>query len=200
MLKRIATLEQLDWVLKGARSNSEVHQLPRGFYAYIKILLPIGIDRSMPLQEYPAKGNSIATLNARADFWNRYGICLGHPSPEKLEATTNKEIAKLFGVEYNADFSSSLIAQTFGEWPPNLGINCVLSSQFIQILIQLLGQHQQVYFAGTIDNGDYQWDNEMPVDWLEEGVVADLLSIYKRHEIYAQCMFPANHAWFLNHI
>ena len=73
----------LDW-LPLANDAPALTKLPLGFAAYLKLLPPLGIDRSVPVVDYSFAARTMEQLNARAAFWNQYGIVGGQPAPDRL--------------------------------------------------------------------------------------------------------------------
>ena len=199
MLQEVVTTDQLDWLKLPPAAPGQGHGLPAGFEAYLKLLLPIGIDRSIPLEEYSPKRSTVAEMNARAAFWRKYNI--GGPSKTDAKLTPIKysELATIWGVPYDKDFTPERITKAYGEWPPNLRESDKLNKQFIQFLTQALGSSTPTYFSGTVDNGDYHWMGGFPADWLELGTAADLTQIYQRDEQFPGNVFDTKHTWCLSH-
>ena len=74
----VTITDQLTWLPDHAGSAAPtVPGLPAGYEAYLKLLPPLGIDRSVPIAEYSFARGSVAELNARVAFWNKHGIVQG---------------------------------------------------------------------------------------------------------------------------
>ncbi|TGE21024.1 hypothetical protein [Hymenobacter metallicola] len=172
--------------------------VPQGYDAYVKLFPVLGIDRSIPLASYSFACTSVADLNARVAFWNTYGIHQGGPPAERVERITYREAAALAGMPAQVPVSWEAICDFHGERPPNLGSSPTLEEAFIEHLVQVLGATTDTFFHGSVEEGNYRWDAEdMPVDWLERGICADLLSVYQRDNALPTYMFAADHAWCL---
>ena len=196
----IPITKQLDWlIISHENAAHNLFKLPHIFEAYLKILPPLGIDPIIPISDYPFAKRTVADLNIRAAFWNQYGIINGQPNPERLKSITYREVANALGLEYNAEFDSNSISRFYGEWPPHLGSNAVLNEAFAQQLAQVLGPESDAYFYGSVDEGNYDWDKDgFPTDWLESGIAADLLEVYRRDGQLPTYTFAANHTWCLS--
>lgn len=169
-----------------------------GYEAYIKLLPPLGIDTAIPLADYAADCRTVADLNKRAAFWDAHGIRLGAPTPERLQPITYREVAKIFGLIYDEKMSGEAIRLAYGVWPPNLGVNELLTQSFVARLIQITGPTTATYFHGSVDEGNYHFDEEgFPQDWLEQGVAADLSEVVHRDNAFPIYTFAANHSWCL---
>ncbi len=106
----------------------------------------------------------------------------------------------MWGIPYTSSFTPENINQHFGEWPPNLRESKQLNEAFVQLLAQVLGPSSSVYFSGSIENGDYHWVDDFPANWLEEGIVADLIHIYHREGQFPGYTFNLEHTWCLLHM
>lgn len=198
-LRPIAITGQLDW-LTISRENSahNLFGLPQIFEAYLKVLLPLGIDPSIPIADYSFAKRTVADLNIRAAFWNQHGIVNGQPNPLRLKGITYREVADALGLEYDAEFDSNSISRFYGEWPPHLGSSATLNEAFVQQLAYTLGPESDAYFYGSTDAGNYDWDKDgFPTDWLESGTVGDSLEVYRRDGQLPTYTFANNHAWCL---
>ena len=191
--------EQLDWLaINRDNAANNLFGLPAIFEAYLKILPPLGIDYSVPIADYSFTKRTVADLNVRAVFWNQHNIINGQPNPEHLESITYREVAGILGLKYNAEFDSNSIRRFYGEWPPHLGSSTALNEAFAQQLAQTLGPESDAYFHGSIDEGNYDWDNDgFPTDWLELGTVGDLLIVHRRDGQLPTYTFSTNRAWCL---
>ncbi|GAA4038760.1 hypothetical protein GCM10022409_25510 [Hymenobacter glaciei] len=190
---------QLEWLpVKREGIAFDLLGLPAGFDAYLKILHPIGVDRSIPITAYSFAKRTIADLNTRAAFWDKYGIANGKPEPSKLENVSYREIAASLGIAYNSEFNSETIQQFYGEWPPHLGSSIALEEAFVQQIIQILGPETETYFYGSVEEGTYHLDNDgLPVEWLQQGVASDLLEVYRRDSQLPTYLFAVDHSWCL---
>jgi hypothetical protein len=172
--------------------------LPVGYEAYLKLLPPLGIDRSIPIAAYSFAQRTVADLNARAAFWNAHGIRQGQPSADRLERITYRQAAGLAGMPDDEPLSGEAIRRFYGDWPPHLGTSAALEEAFVQQLVQVLGPTTHTFFYGSLENGNYHWNEEgLPVDWLEQGMCADLLTVYQRDNALPTYVFAADHAWCL---
>jgi hypothetical protein len=199
MLQEVAITNQLDWLATVPGSEGQRHGLPKGFDKYLKVLLPLGIDRAVPIEQYSFRSNSIEAMNARAAFWNQYSIVQGQPLPERLERITYREVAKALDIPYDARFSAASISNAYGGWPPNLGTSDGLNEEFIQTISEVIGPATPTYYCGTVESGSYHWVDEFPADWLERGVLADLLQVYQRDTQFPEYIFGSRHTWCINH-
>ena len=200
MLQEIAITDQLDWLKHGPFTSGQGHWLPNGFDAYLKLLLPVGIDYSIPLEEYSPKRSTIAEINARAAFWRKYDIDGPSATDDKLTPIKYSELARIWNIPYDKEFTSEKIIKACGEWPPNLRESTKLNEQLIQLLSQVLGPLTLTYFSGTIENGDYHWVDGLPADWLELGTAVDLLQVYQRDKQLPGDVFDIKHTWCLTHM
>ena len=81
---------------------------------------------------------------------------------------------------------------------PHLGSSPTLNEAFLQQLAQTLGPESDACFYGSVDEGNYDWDeNGFPIEWLESGIVGDLLEVYRRDGQLPTYTFATNHAWCL---
>jgi len=198
-LHLVSITEQLDWLsINRKNAAKNLFGLPLVFDAYLKILLPLGIDHSIPIATYSFAKRTVADLNFRAAFWNQHDIINGQPSPEHLESITYREVADILGLKYNSEFDSNSIRRFYGEWPPHLGSSPALNEAFVQQLAQALGPESDAYFYGSVDEGNYDWDEDgFPTDWLELGTAGDLLEVYRRDGQLPTYTFVTNHTWCL---
>ena len=196
-LSSIPIVAQLNWLpINLQEAPSALPGLPLGYDAYIKVLPPLGIDPDIPIASYSFAKRTIAELNARAAFWDKYGIQQGQPDATRLKRTSYGEVGATIGLAYTAALDSSAIQRFYGEWPPHLGSSSAFEKVFIQQLVQLLGPESPAYFYGSIEEGTYHWDEHgFPQDWLEQGSVADLLLVYQRDNKLPTYLFPADHSW-----
>jgi hypothetical protein len=155
MLQEVVIIDQLNWLKLHPVTSGQGHGLPIGFEAYLKLLLPIGIDRSIPLEEYSPKRSTVAEMNARAAFWRKYDIDGSSKTDDKLIPIKYSQLAKIWSIPYDKDSTPERIIKAYGEWPPNLRESSKLNEHFIQLLTQALGSSTPTYFSGTVDNGDY---------------------------------------------
>lgn len=199
MLQEVVITDQLDWLKLHPATPGQGHALPTGFGAYLKLLLPVGIDHSIPLEEYSPKRSTVAEMKARAAFWRKYGIGDPLKTDTKLIHIKYSELAKIWSVPYDKDFTPERIIKAYGEWPLNLRKSGKLNEQFIQFLTQALGSSTPTYFSGTVDNGDYHLMNGFPADWLELGTAADLTQVYQRDGQFPGKVFDKKHSWCLSH-
>lgn len=200
MLQEVAITDQLNWLKQGPFTSGQGHWLPDGFDAYLKLLLPVGIDYSIPLEEYSPKRSTVAEMNARAAFWRKYDIGGPSSTADKLTPIKYSELAKIWDVPYDKDFTSGKIIKACGEWPPNLRESNKLTEQFIQVVTQIVGPSTPTYFSGTIENGDYHWVNDLPTDWIELGIAADLVQVYQRDGQFPGDVFDTKHTWCLSYM
>lgn len=196
-LQSITITDQLDWLPTIPSAAAPVAPgLPQGYTAYLRILPPLGIDRSIPIAEYSLAKKTVAELNARVAFWNKYWIVQGQPSPSRLTPISYREVATSMGLAYDALFSSADIARAYGAWPPNLGSSPALEKAFVQQLLQVLGPATETYFYGSAEDGNGRWgDDGFREDWLQFGLTADLPSIYESNNQSPTYIFAADRAW-----
>lgn len=198
--QRVAITNQLAW-LPGdiGTAPTALSGLPTDYEAYLKLLLPLGIDSSVPIADYSFACSTVAALNARAAFWNNYGIVAGQPTAGRLQPITHREVAATLNLPYDANFGQAAISRAYGgHWPPHLGRSSVLTEAFAQQLAHLLGVATEVYFYGLLDEGNYDWDaSGLPISWLEMGTLADLPAVYRRDGIFPTYVFAADHSWCL---
>jgi hypothetical protein len=166
----------------------------------LKILLPIGIDRRIPIAEYSFKSSSIAEMNAREAFYRKYDLGGPTATDDHLTPITYRELAQYWGIPYTSSFTPGNVSTHLGGWPPNLREIKQLNEAFVQLLIQVIGPAAPVYFSGSVDNGDYHWVNDSPADWLEIGTVSDLAHLYQRDGQFPSYIFDPIHACCLIHI
>ncbi len=187
----------LDW-LPLARDVPAVSGLPLGFAAYLKLLPPLGIDRSVPLVNYSFAARTVEQLNARAAFWTAHGIVGGQPAPDRLTPITYRQVATDLGVAYTPAFGNEAIHRAYGGWPPHLGSSLALEVAFAQQLVAVLGPQTDTYFFGSVDEGNYRWDAQgLPTDWLAQGPAGDLVDLYQQERRWPTYTFAADRAWCL---
>jgi hypothetical protein len=180
----------LDW-LPLDQGVPAVSGLPLGFAAYLQLLPPLGIDRSVPVTDYSFATRTVAQLNARAAFW-------GQPAPERLTPTTYRQVAAEIGVAYTPAFGNGAIQRAYGGWPPHLGSSLALEVAFAQQLVAVLGPQTDAYFFGSVDEGNYRWDAQgLPTDWLEKGPAEDAVDLYRQERRWPTYTFAANQTWCL---
>ena len=199
-LQRVPITDQLAWLPDDtAATPAALAGLPTGYEVYLKLLLPLGIDRSVPIAEYSFACGTVAELNARAAFWNKYGIVLGQPAASCLQPITHRAVAASLGLPYDANSGGAAISRAYGgHWPPHLGSSSLLNEAFVQQLAQLLGPATETYFYGSWEEGNYDWDdNGLPISWLEAGTLADLPEVYRRDDAFPTYTFAADHSWCL---
>lgn len=193
----VSDLSPLDW-LPLASEVPAVSGLPLGFAAYLKLLPPLGIDRSVPVATYSFKARTVEQLNARAAFWTTYGIVGGQPAPDRLTPITYRQVAAELGVAYTPAFGNEAISRADGGWPPHLGSSLALEVAFAQQLIAVLGPQTDTYFFGSVGEGNYRWDaQDMPTDWLEQGQAGDVVDLYQQERRWPTYTFAADRAWCL---
>ncbi|MDJ0367749.1 hypothetical protein QMK33_21600 [Hymenobacter sp. H14-R3] len=198
-MQEVVIINQLDWLKNNACTLGRGHCLPAGFDSYLKLLLPIGIDHSISLAEYSPRRGTVAEMNARAAFWRKYDIGGPSASDDKLTSVKYSELAEIWNVPYNKDFTPDKIAKACGEWPPNLRESNKLNKHFIALIIHVLGSTTPTYFSGTIENGEYQWAAGFPTDWLARGTTADLAQVHQRNGQFPSNMFDSECTWCLHH-
>ena len=150
----VTITDQLDWLPEHA-GTATAPGLPAGYGAYLKLLPPLGIDRSVPIAEYSFACGSVAELNARVAFWNKYGIVQGQPAASHLQPITHQELATSLGLPYNVEFDSAAISRAYGgHWPPYLGSSSLFTAAFAQRLTQAMGPATEAYFYGSQEEGN----------------------------------------------
>lgn len=197
-LHRVTITDQLDWLpCKAGQPALAAPELPAGYGAYLKLLPPLGIDRSVPIADYSFAQRTVAELNARAAFWQKYGIVQGQPSASHLQPITYREVAASLGLAYDSHIDNAAIMQAYGgHWPPHLGTSELFTQHFIQQLVSLLGPATEVFFYGLQAEGSYVWDaNGLPTDWLEQGALADLPVVYARDGAWPIYLAAADRSW-----
>jgi hypothetical protein len=154
-LSRVTITSQLAWLPENASgATAALLGLPAGYEAYLKLLLPLGIDRSVPIGDYSFACSTVAALNARTAFWDKYGIVISQPTASRLQPITHREVAATLGLPYDTDFGRAAISQAYGgHWPPHLGSSSLLIEAFAQQLAQLLGPATEAYFYGSLEEG-----------------------------------------------
>ena len=198
-LSQVAITSQLAWLPENMSGATALPELPAGYGAYLKLLLPLGIDTSVPLADYSFARNTVAELNARAAFWHKHGIVMGQPTASRLQPITHRAVAAALGLPYDAAFSSAAIRQAYGgHWPLHLDSSSLLTEAFAQQLAQLLGAATETYFYGSPEEGNADWDaSGLPVSWLRMGTLADLPTVYRRDGVFPTYVFAADHSWCL---
>ena len=194
----VTITDQLAWLPDHTgTAAATVPGLPAGYRAYLKLLPPLGIDRSVPITEYSFACGSVAELNARAAFWTKYGIVQGQPAASRLQPITHQEIAASLGLAYGIDFDSAAISRAYGgHWPPYLGSSSLFTAAFAQRLTQVMGPATEAYFYGSQEEGNGIWDSDgCPADWLALGTLADLPEIYREDSAFPTYVFAADHSW-----
>lgn len=196
-LQSVAITDQLTWLPQTpVAAAPSAPGLPPGYAVYLKLLPPLGIDRNVPIAEYSFAQRTVNDLNARAAFWNKYGIVQGQPSANRLETITYREVAASLGLVFDAQFSSADIARAYGGWPPHLGSSPALEATFIQRIIQVLGPATTTYFYGSEEEGNVYWgDDGFPTDWLMCGLLADLPEVHEQSGRIPTYFFAADHSW-----
>lgn len=200
MLQEVAITTQLDWLQLPPCTPGRSHGLPNCFDVYLKLLMPIVIDYIIPLAEYSPKRHTIPQLNARAAFWRKYDIGGPSATDEKLTPIKYSELAKIWNVPYNKEFTADKIAEACGEWPPNLRESKELNKHLVQLITQVLGPTTLTYFAGTVENGDYHWLDGAPANWLELGTITDLVHVYQSDGQFPSHVFDNEHTWCLSYL
>jgi hypothetical protein len=174
----------------------ELAGVPAGFAAYVKLLPPLGIDRSIPIEAYPRASRTVEDLQARASFWTAHGIVRGKPPEARVVPTTYRAVAQWLGLPYTPALGADALVAAFGSWPPHLGTTEAMEVAFLERIVALLGPQTATYFHGTVDEGNYRWGPDgFPVDWLERGVAADLLTVCRRDGAFPSYVFAADHRW-----
>ena len=198
-LSQVAITSQLAWLPENTSGAAALSGLPAGCGTYLKLLLPLGVDTSVPLADYSFACSTVAELNTRAAFWNKYGIVKGQPKTSRLRPITNRAIAAMLGLPYDAAFSSAVISQAYGgHWPPHLSSSSLLTEGFAQQLAQLMGPATETYFYGSPEEGNADWDaSGLLVSWLAIGTLADLPAVYRRDGVFPTYVFAADHSWCL---
>jgi hypothetical protein len=190
----ITITNQLDW-LSNSYPTGIMPGLARGHEAYLRILPPLGIDPAIPTASFSFAQRTPADLNARAAFWDKYGIIQGQPTPSRLIPITYRKVAATLGIPYDSTFTAASIVKAYGGWPPHLGTSPTLCKAFAQQLVQVLGSDQEAYFYGCVDEGTYRFDSDgLPADWLEQGQVADL-TLYYHEGPLPTYFFAVDHSW-----
>jgi|GEM_PF-2568057 len=199
-LQRVAITGQLAWLPSDTEiAPAALAGLPADYEAYLKLPLPLEIDTSVPIADYSFARSTVAELNARAAFWNKYGIVAGQPTASRLQPITCREVAASLDLPYNADFGRAAISRAYGgHWPPHLGSSSLLTEAFAQQLAQLLGPATEVYFYGSQEEGNYDWGaSGCPSSWLGMGTLADLPEVCQRADAFPTYVFAADHSWCL---
>lgn len=193
----VSDLSPLDW-LPLTDDVPTVSGLPLGFAAYLKLLPPVGIDRSIPVATYSFKARTVEQLNARVAFWNTHGIHHGQPAPDRLTPITYRQVAAELGVAFTPAFDNESISRAYGGWPPHLGSSLALEMAFAQQLVEMLDPQTDTYFFGSVAEGAYRWDAQgLPTDWLEQGQAGDVVDLYQQEHRWPTYTFAANRTWCL---
>lgn len=199
MLQMLPISNQLSWLPTHSHNAAAAcPDLPSGYDAYLKLLIPLGIDLSVPIAAYSFAKRTIADLNARAAFWNTYHIQQGQPEAARLQPITYRELSTTLGLAYEATLDSAAIQRHYGDWPPHLGSSAKLEEAFVRQLVHVLGPQQPAYFYGSAEEGDGVWDEHgFRQDWFAQGQVADLVTVFQEHgKLPAYCFAP-DHSWCL---
>jgi hypothetical protein len=198
-LQALSITDQLSWLpTQPQQAATACPALPSGYDAYLKLLLPLGIDPSVPIASYSFAKRTIVDLTARAAFWDTYHIQRGQPDPTRLRPITYREVSTRLGVVYDAAFDSEAIRRHYGEWPPHLGTCVALEEDFVRQLVHILGPQQPAYLYGSADEGNGVWDAAgFRQDWLGQGHVADLVTVYQQQGQLPTCCFAPDHTWCL---
>jgi hypothetical protein len=199
-LRPVTITNQLAWLPRNTgAAAAALQELPARYEAYLKLLPPLGIDRDVPIADYSFARRTVAELNARAAFWNTYGIVQGQPMASHLQQISYQQVAATLGLPYNADFDAATIRRAYGgHWPPHLGISPLFMEAFAHRLAQILGPATAVYFFGSQEEGGTRWDSEgFPIDWLEMGTLADLQEVYRRDGAFPTYVFATDRSWCL---
>ena len=193
----VALTDQLTWLPVAAGTSADAAPgLPIGYAAYLKVLPPLGIDHSIPIAEYSFAQKTVSELNARVAFWDKYGISQGQPAASKLVGITYREVATSLGLVYDAQFGSAAIVRAYGGWPPHLGSSPALQAAFLQQLTRALGATTPAYFYGSAAEGNGDWDKDgFPIDWLQQGQLADLPGVVGEGGLLPTYCFAADHSW-----
>lgn len=198
-LRTLPITDQLGWLpIYPQQAAAACPALPSGYDMYLKLLSPLGVDPSVPIASYSFATRTTADLNTRATFWDTHHIQRGRPDPTRLQPTTYYDVSTQLGLAYDAALDSEAIRRYYGEWPPHLGSNAALEEAFVQQLIQVLGPQQPAYFYGAADEGNGSWDAAgFPQDWLAQGQVAELLTLYQQQGQLPTYCFAPDHTWCL---
>jgi hypothetical protein len=198
-LRTLPITDQLGWLpTHSQQAAAACSALPSGYDVYLKLLSPLGIDSSVPIAAYSFAKRTSADLNARAAFWDTYHIQRGQPDPARLQPITYREVSAQLDLAYAATLDSAAIRRHYGEWPPNLGSSAALEEAFVGQLVQLLGSQQPAYLYGSAEQGNGVWDAEgFRQDWLAQGQVADLVTVYQQQGQLPTYCFALDHSWCL---
>lgn len=198
-LRTLPITDQLGWLpTHPSQAAISCAALPRGYDVYLKLLFPLGIDPTVPIASYSFAKRTSADLNARAAFWDRYHIQRGQPDPARLQPITYREVSTQLGLAYDATLDREAIRRHYGEWPPHVGSSVALEEAFVQQLVHLLSPQQPVYCYGAMDEGNGVWDAEgFPQDWLAQGQVVDLVTLYQQQGQLPTYCFAPDHTWCL---
>lgn len=63
--------------------------------------------------------------------------------------------------------------------------------------MQVVGPATSAYFSGSVENGDYHWVDDFPVDWLARGIVTDLAHVYRGDSQFPSYTSDLEHSWCL---
>jgi len=198
-LRTLPITDQLSWLsAHPQQATAACPRLPSGYDVYLKLLPPLGIDPSVPIAAYSFATRTSADLKARAAFWDTHHIQRGQPDPTRLQPITYREVSAQLGLAYEATLDSAAIRRHYGEWPPHLGSSAALEEAFIRQLVHLLGPQQSAYLYGSADEGNGVWDAEgFRQDWLAQGHVADLVTVYQQQGQLPTYCFARDHSWCL---
>lgn len=198
-LRTLSLIDQLGWLpTHPQQAAAACSALPRGYDVYLKLLSPLGIDPSVPIASYSFAKHTTVDLNARAAFWDTHHIQRGQPDPARLQPITYREISAQLGLAYEATLDSAAIQRHYGEWPPHLGSSAALAEVFVRQLVSLLGPQEPAYLYGSAEEGNGSWDADgFPQDWLAQGQVADLVTLYQQQGQLPTYCFAPDHTWCL---
>lgn len=202
-MERVFDFSVVDWIIKGVDQKGfgrVGNLLPDDFDTYIKILMPICIDKGMPIEDYSFKSKSIEELNKRVEFWNRHGIVDGHPAKDRLERITYEELANRLNIPFSKDIDSQLIWNLAKGWPPNLGSLVEEDIKALDEIISNVGATAPTYFFGDVLDGKGLHENEGIVDWLFLGKLSELKALYvERNQDFPSYFFAENMEWCFFH-
>ncbi|WP_242919697.1 hypothetical protein [Pontibacter liquoris] len=202
-MKRVFDFSIVDWISKGVDQEGfgkVSNLLPSCFNSYIKILMPICIDKKMPIKEYSYNAKSVEDLNKRVEFWNKYGIINGHPAKDRLERTSYKELSKELNIPYNKHIDTQSIWNIDKQWPPNLGSLLEEDIETLNEIISIIGAATPTFFFGDVLDGKGFQENDDVVDWLFFGELSELTTVYvEQNQDFPSYFFAENKAWCFCH-
>lgn len=202
-MKRVFDLSIVDWInksldLKGFGKVSNL--LPSSFDSYIKILLPICIDKEVPIEEYSFNTKSIEDLNKRVRFWNKYGIINERPAKDRLEKISYTELSKELNIPYNKYIDTQSIWDIDKAWRPNLGSLLEEELDTLNKIISIIGAETPTFFFGDVLDGKGFHENDDVVDWLVYGKLSEILTIYsEQNQDFPSYFFAENKEWCFSH-